>query len=131
MPQGRSHAICEPVTGNQISARTRGLGAELRALRADAGLNTRDAAKKVGISPATLNRIELGSRPPSPEEVFGLALVYGTPIIQRERLLGMAHEASAPVWWDADKRTAKTNHMSALINFEAEATGLISIETQL
>jgi transcriptional regulator with XRE-family HTH domain len=112
----------------QVSAKTRGLGAELKELRNKVGLNTRDAARKIGVSPATLNRIELGTRAASPEEVFGLLVVYEVPVLEREQVLEMAREAAMPVWWDAGKRSAMTRHLSALMNFESEATAITSIE---
>src|SRR5690348_16869234 len=116
---------------NHISAKTRGLGVELKELRTGAGLNTRDAAKKVGLSSATLNRIELGTRPASPEEVFDLLIVYDVPILERERLLDLAREAAMPGWWESSNYTGLSKHLFALINFESQATEITNVELSL
>lgn len=112
---------------NQISARTRGLGVELKELRAAAGLNTREAARRVGLSSATLNRIELGTRPATPEEVFGLLIVYDVPNLERERLLEMAREAAMPGWWEGSNYSGVSKHLSALANFESVAVKIASV----
>jgi transcriptional regulator with XRE-family HTH domain len=124
-------AIDDDVGRNQISARTRGLGVELKELRAAAGLNTRDAARKVGLSSATLNRIELGTRPATPEEVFGLLIVYDVPTLERERLLEMAREAAMPGWWEGSNYSGLSKHLYAVVNFESEATRIINVALSL
>jgi transcriptional regulator with XRE-family HTH domain len=101
---------------------------ELKELRAAAGLNTRDAAKKVGLSSATLNRIELGTRPATPEEVFGLLIVYDVPTLERERLLEMAREAALPGWWEGSSYSGVSKHLYALTNFESDAARITSVD---
>jgi transcriptional regulator with XRE-family HTH domain len=104
---------------------------ELKELRGKAGLNTRDAASKVGLSPATLNRIELGTRPATPEEVFGLLIVYDVPLLERERLLDMAREATMPGWWEGSTYSGLSKHLFAVINFESEATRIVNVAPSL
>jgi transcriptional regulator with XRE-family HTH domain len=111
----------------QISAQSRGLGVELKDLRNRAGLNTRDAARKVALSAASLNRIELGTRSPSPEEVFGLLVTYDAPVLERERLLNMAREAAMPGWWEGSNYPGRSMHLAALSNFESEATEIANM----
>ena len=113
---------------NQISARTRGLGIELRELRANARLNTREAAKRVGImSPATLNRIELGTKAPSPEEVSALLVVYNVGGVERSRLLDLAKETTVSGWW-CSTHHGHSKHVNALINFESTAKRITNFQ---
>lgn len=110
------------------TARIRGLAAELKDLRTEAGLNTRDAAKRVGMSPATLNRMELGNRVIGPEEISALLVVYGVTGKDRERILAMSRDVGLPDWWETDG-TDTSRRLRALINFESEATRITEIAT--
>jgi transcriptional regulator with XRE-family HTH domain len=114
---------------NQISARTRGLGIELRKLRLNADLNTRNAAKQVGImSPATLNRIEMGTRQPSPEEVSALLVVYGVTGLEREDIMDLTRDAVMSAWWDNNWPRGASKHLRALIHFESTATRMTCVQ---
>jgi transcriptional regulator with XRE-family HTH domain len=108
------------------TARIRGLAAELRDLRDKAGLNTRDAARRVGLSPATLNRMELGNRDITPEDMASLLVVYGVIGVERERLLAMARDAGLPGWWERSGKGIP-DELPALINFESEATRIVEV----
>nr|WP_042185907.1 helix-turn-helix transcriptional regulator [Kibdelosporangium sp. MJ126-NF4] len=108
------------------TARIRGLAAELKDLRAESGLNTRDAAKRVGMSAATLNRMELGNRVIGPEETSALLAIYGVTGKERERVLAMSRETALPDWWVASRATTP-KHLRNLIRFEAEATRIIDV----
>jgi transcriptional regulator with XRE-family HTH domain len=114
------------MTKNHGTARIRGLAAELKDLRDKAGLNTRDAAQRVGLSPATLNRMELGNRDITPEDMASLLVVYGVTGVERERLLAMAREAGLPGWWEKPG-TRSHKETPALINFESEATRIVHV----
>ncbi|CAM3848846.1 helix-turn-helix transcriptional regulator [Kibdelosporangium persicum] len=108
------------------TARMRGLAAELKALRTEAGLNTRDAAARAGLSASTLNRIELGNRGIQVVDMVALLVVYGVTGVERERLLTMAREASQPGWWETSgARLPK--ELPALITFESEAARIVEV----
>ncbi|ALG07927.1 helix-turn-helix domain-containing protein [Kibdelosporangium phytohabitans] len=108
------------------TARTRGLAAELKDFRHAAGLNTREAARRVGMSPATLNRMEPGNRAANPEDVSALLVAYGVTGPERKRLLTMAREANLPDWWETTG-DVRSEHLRALITFEAEATRIVDV----
>ena len=57
----------------KATVRTRGLGAELRDLRANIGLSTRAVAQRLGWSASTLNRMETGQRAIGTEDVAATA----------------------------------------------------------
>lgn len=114
------------MTKKRGTARIRGLAAELKDLRTTAGLNTRDAARRVGLSPATLNRMELGNRVIDSEDMSALSAVYGVTGAERERLLALSREASLPAWWETSGATP-SKHLRALINFESEATRIVEV----
>jgi DNA-binding XRE family transcriptional regulator len=117
---------------NQISARTRGLGIELKKLRQAANLTTRDAADKVGImSPATLNRIELGTKAPSPEEVSALMVVYHVDGLERARIMDLARDAAMSGWWDSANHSESWMHRNALISFEETASHISNYQQGL
>lgn len=107
---------------NHGTSRTRGLAAELKDLRTKAGLNTRDAAHHAGMSAASLNRLELGNRAITPEEVSALLVVYGVTGPARRSLLTRARDLSLPGWWEHKEANGIPKHLSALTTFEAEAT---------
>lgn len=102
-------------------ARTRGLAAELKELRARSGMTTREVAKRTGFAIATLNRMENGQRTITPEDAASLLAVYGITGAQRTRILDLAREADLPNWWAAGGDQPPL-HLQALISMEAEAT---------
>ncbi|MBL7487423.1 helix-turn-helix domain-containing protein [Frankia sp. AgB1.9] len=108
------------------SARTRGLGAELRDLRAHTGLTSRAAADRLGWHPSTLSRLENGLRAISPEDVAALLVVYQVTGDDRERLLTLAREIDRPGWWETGP-AGIPNQLTALIGFEAQATRITDV----
>jgi transcriptional regulator with XRE-family HTH domain len=113
------------------TARIRSLAGELKDLRDQAGLNTREAAAKVGMSASTLNRLENGSRTIDPEEVSALLVAYGVTGVERERLLSLAREVNLPGWWETSGSGGLPKHLPALIGFEAEATMIVHVSMLL
>ncbi|MCP9956472.1 MULTISPECIES: XRE family transcriptional regulator [Streptomyces] len=67
---------------------------QLRALRRRRGLTLEAAARRAGLSPAHLSRLETGRRQPSLPMLLGLARTYGTTVSE---LLGEAAHAADPV----------------------------------
>lgn len=108
------------------TARIRSIATELRDLREKAGLTTRDAARKVDMSPATLNRLENGSRAINPEEVSALLVAYDVIGVERERLLKLSREANMPGWWETGNG-GLPKELPALITFESEATAITHV----
>jgi transcriptional regulator with XRE-family HTH domain len=102
------------------ASRARALAAELRDLRRAANLTTKEAAQRIGISPASLNRTELATRMPTIEEVALLLGVYGAGAVARERVLEIARAANPSGWWETGGH-ALPKQLPTLINFEAQA----------
>ncbi|SFB33070.1 Transcriptional regulator, contains XRE-family HTH domain [Amycolatopsis marina] len=108
------------------TARIRSIATELRDLRDKAGLSTREAAKRVGMSASTLNRLENGGKAVEPEDVSALLVVYAVTGVERERLLQLSREANLPGWWETGDRPLP-KHLPALISFESEATAIVHV----
>ncbi|MGH3864360.1 helix-turn-helix domain-containing protein [Actinokineospora sp.] len=108
------------------TARNRGLAAELKALRAKAELTTRQVAKRVGMSIATVNRIENAQREITPEDVAALLAVYGVTGPERARTLVLARNANISGWRETDGEGLPL-HLRALTCFESEATRITDV----
>jgi transcriptional regulator with XRE-family HTH domain len=106
------------------TARMRSLATELVKLRSEAGLNTRNAAKLVGMSASTLNRLENGGKVIEPEDVSALLVAYGVTGPEREQLLNLSREPHLPGWWETSG-TPLPQQLPALIRFESEATRIV------
>ncbi|MGH3930766.1 MAG: helix-turn-helix domain-containing protein [Pseudonocardiaceae bacterium] len=75
------------------------LSATLRTLRSEAGLPGIEAARRAGISQATISRFENGKRVPTDADVRALCEVYRAPAATRRELLAIAkdlREGTAP-----------------------------------
>jgi Domain of unknown function (DUF5753)/Helix-turn-helix domain len=103
------------------ASRARALANELRELRRAANMTTRQAADALGISSASLNRNELGTRMPKPEEVAALLVIYGVQGMARERVVALARAANPTGWWETG-RNALPKQLPTLITFESQAT---------
>jgi transcriptional regulator with XRE-family HTH domain len=109
------------------ASRARALGAELKALRRKSGMNTTDAAKRISISAASLNRTELATRMPTAEEVSGLLVAYGVEGLERERVLQMARDAHPSGWWEMGGG-ALPKQLPTLITFESQAIRIVHFQ---
>lgn len=118
------------MTDKQSAARARALANELRDLRRAAGLTTKEAAEKVDVSPATLNRSELGLRTPPPEEVSSMLTAYGVKGVEKQRVLTLARAANPAGWWETGGN-ALPKQLPTLITFEGEATKITNFEPLL
>jgi transcriptional regulator with XRE-family HTH domain len=107
------------------TARNRGLAAELKALRAKAELTTRQAAKRVGMSIATLNRMENALREITAEDVAALLAVYGVTGPDRARILVLARNANLSGWRETDGDGLPL-HVRALTSFESDAARIVN-----
>lgn len=108
------------------TARSRGLGAEVRRLRKDAGLRLEELADRCGWSRATFGRIESGDKIPSSTEI---AIILGTLGIkgdERKRILELAKNASEPHWWEIGYPEIPAQ-LTALLDFERTATKITDV----
>lgn len=112
------------------TARIRGLAAELKLLREKAEMTTRDASSVVGMSAASLNRLENGGKAIGPEDVSALLVAYSVTGTERERLMSLAREADMPGWWETGNG-ALPKQLPALITFETEAIRIVDTATLL
>jgi len=118
------------MTDKHSASRTRALANELRELRRAAGLTTRQAADRLEISSASLNRNELGTRMPAPEEVSALMVIYGVTGVAKERVLALARSANPAGWWETGGN-ALPKQLPTLITFESQATQIAHFEPLL
>jgi transcriptional regulator with XRE-family HTH domain len=114
----------------KTTVRTRGLGAELRDLRANTGLSTRAVAQQLGWSASTLNRMETGQRAITAEDVSALLVVYGVTGPDRDRLLDAARDSDRPGWWETT-HAGLPEKLPALIGFESQATQITDVSLVL
>lgn len=98
-----------------------GLGVDLRKARKASGMSTRSVADKIGVSHASVNRTELGSRKANPEEVIALCGLYGITGKQRERLVERSRGDGAQQPW-VDSSSNGIPDLSALVELEMEAS---------
>lgn len=105
--------------------RRRRLSAELRNLRAQAGLTLVEVAKRLGWSEGKLRWIEAAQWVrPNVGDVMDLLDTYGvTDQRQREKLLRLAREAGQRGWWHP-YRDMISERYSTYIGLEAEASAL-------
>ena len=76
------------------------LGGHLRRLREEAGMTTERAALCIRGSHSKISRMEHGRVGFKERDIADLLTLYGVgPGDEREALLGLAREASAPGWW--------------------------------
>jgi transcriptional regulator with XRE-family HTH domain len=112
----------------QSTVRTRGLGAELREYRQNAGLTLKQVAAQLDWSYSTVSRSESGKRNLTSEDIASLLAVYNVTGEQRARLLGVAREADKPGWWETGRALGVT---AALISFEQAAARITNYEPSL
>ncbi|MER5391832.1 helix-turn-helix transcriptional regulator [Saccharopolyspora sp. NPDC002686] len=102
------------------SARARGLGAELRQLRNDSGYKQEDVAKRLGLSKATMSRIENGTKAVTEADVSAILAILGVTGENRERLLKLAREQDQPGWWETGV-PGLPKQLTGLLEFERDA----------
>jgi transcriptional regulator with XRE-family HTH domain len=109
--------------------RARGLAAELKELRDKSGLSTREAAARVGVSSATINRIENAHKAVDLTEVSALLVAYGVTGNERVRILELAREAEQRGRWldSGSEYQGVPKQLTALMSFEAEATAITMV----
>lgn len=89
-----------PVTGQLTVRRT--LGRRLSRLRVGADKSRREVAKELGISEATLHRIETGKVPVTVASVRALCWLYEADQSVADALAELAHGTNQEQWWDSN-----------------------------
>ncbi|MDN0200250.1 helix-turn-helix transcriptional regulator [Streptomyces sp. S.PNR 29] len=114
------------------AVRRRKLGAELRALRAAAGLTSGEAARLVGWHQSKVSRIETGTSGVKPADVRLLLDAYGVGDPQlRELLLVLAGSddiGGRHHWWHAYRGVLPPTYRD-FISLESQASAMRTLET--
>ncbi|MEV0089883.1 helix-turn-helix transcriptional regulator [Saccharopolyspora sp. NPDC050642] len=103
------------------SARARGLGAELRQLRNGSGYKQEEVAKRLGLSKATMSRIENGTKAVAEADVSAILAILGVTGEDRNRLLKLAREQDQPGWWETGV-PGLPKQLTGLLEFERDAS---------
>jgi transcriptional regulator with XRE-family HTH domain len=89
-------------TASSPTVRRRELGANLRALRTDAGLTVEQVAEQLLCSPSKISRLETGHRGASQRDIRDLCNLYGVADpAERDRLMALAREGKQQAWWQS------------------------------
>jgi transcriptional regulator with XRE-family HTH domain len=103
---GKSKAARAPASGGLTSARSGptvlriALGVQLRRLREASNLTTAQAAEAIRATHSKISRLERGRSAARQRDVADLLSLYGvTDETEREQLLALTRQASAPGWW--------------------------------
>ncbi|MGW5644014.1 helix-turn-helix domain-containing protein [Saccharopolyspora sp. NPDC003752] len=103
------------------SARARGLGAELRQLRNGSGYKQEEVAKRLGLSKATMSRIESGAKAVTEADVSAILAILGVTGEDRNRLLKLVREQDQPGWWETGV-PGLPKQLTGLLEFERDAS---------
>lgn len=108
------------------TAEARELGAELRKLRASAGLNTRTVAERTGVSNANISFWETGKRLVPLDRLTSLLDALSVTDDDRERVLGLRRQAEGPGQLVTGS-TSIGERLTRLIELERTATRITHI----
>ncbi|MQA16245.1 MAG: helix-turn-helix domain-containing protein [Pseudonocardiaceae bacterium] len=115
------------MSGNpHTSVRSRQVAAELRTLRERAQLSGAEVAKRLGMSPSKISRIETGNSGLQIEDVAALLGLYQVPASTRDELLDLVRRSEERGWWTRQPGLPKL--WRSLIDFEAKATRVQNYE---
>ncbi|WP_318210865.1 helix-turn-helix transcriptional regulator [Streptomyces sp. SJL17-1] len=110
------------------TVRLRRLAAELRRLRAEAGLTREDVTERTGINEATLYRIERSRARPQRRTLVGLLDTYQADEARRTDLLALRSGSNAQ-GWRQPYHAELPEEYTAYIGFEAEARTVRNYES--
>ena len=110
------------------TVRLRRLSAELRRLRASAGLTREDVTEKTGINEATLYRIETARVRPQRRTLIGLLDLYEVSEPQRSEALALLADAGKEGWLRPDHSDLPEEY-TTYMSFEAEARAVRNYES--
>lgn len=115
------------MSGNpHTSVRSRQVAAELRAIRERAQLSGAEVARRLGMSPSKISRIETGNSGLQIEDVAALLGLYEVPASTRDELLDLVRRSEERGWWTRQPGLPKL--WRSLIDFEAKATRVQNYE---
>ncbi len=105
--QARSTVSARAPVGREFISPRRGpnalriaLGTHLRRLREDSQITSAEAAEAIRATPSKISRLERGRTTAKQRDVADLLTLYGvTDQAEREELLELVRQASAPGWW--------------------------------
>ncbi|WP_037672573.1 helix-turn-helix transcriptional regulator [Streptomyces griseus] len=115
------------------AVRRRKLGAELRALRAQSGLTSGEAARLVGWHQSKVSRVETGTSGVKPADVRLLLDAYGVTDRQlRELMLALAGSdgVGGHHWWHAYRGVLPPTYRD-FISLESQAGAMRTLETSV
>jgi transcriptional regulator with XRE-family HTH domain len=107
----------------------RGLGRELRELRAAANLSLRRVAELLDWQASKISRMETGKQGTTSEDVASLLAIYGVTGRERSRLLKLAERVDELGWWEVARSLSRESR--TLIRLESEATSILDFEPLL
>lgn len=110
------------------TVRLRRLAAELRKLRAEAGLTREDVTERTGINEATLYRIERSRARPQKRTLISLLGLYQADAAQRADLLAL-QSGSNDQGWLRPYHSELPEEYTSYIGFEAEARTVRNYES--
>ena len=108
--------------------RLRRLAAELRRLRAEAGLTREDVAGRTGVNEATLYRIETAKARPQARTLTALLNLYAVPDEARAELAALAKQSAEQNWLQSFPNELPEPYPT-YISFEGEARSLLNYES--
>jgi transcriptional regulator with XRE-family HTH domain len=115
-----------PAGNSYTSVRSRQVAAALRTLREQAGLSGAEVAKRIGMSPSKISRIETGATGLQIEDVAALLGLYQAPAATRDELLDLVRRSEERGWWT--RQPGLPQLWRSLIDFEAKTTRIQNYE---
>lgn len=116
-------------TSKQATVIGRGLGGELRVLRAAKRLSCAKVATQLGWQASKISRMETGKQGIRQADVASLLVIYGVIGKERDRLLRMADRSDDLGYWESQSALSKES--KTLIRLEREATSIVTFHPLL
>ncbi len=124
-PQGAD--LADPRAAHSPIARRRELGALLRTLRLEKGLEVKQVADYLMCSVNKVRRMEASFRAGTPRDVRDLCALYGvTDEAERDRMMNLAVEGKQPAWWQSYDLDYET-----YVGLEAEAVNISAFQSSV
>jgi transcriptional regulator with XRE-family HTH domain len=103
------------------------LAAELRRLRAEAGLTREEVTERTGINEATLYRLEVARARPQTRTLMALLELYGVTEADRTELIALSRQSAEQSWLQSFPNELPEPY-TTYISFEGEARTLLNYE---
>jgi transcriptional regulator with XRE-family HTH domain len=120
--------VAMPARRPPPTLRLRRLAAELRRLRAEAGLTREDVAGRTGVNEATLYRIESAKARPQGRTLTALLDLYAVPDEVHAELAALARQSGEKNWLQSFPSELPEPYPT-YISFEGEARSLLNYES--